>query len=237
MDNLLFVALVAYALKTGDDVALPTFQRRILGLLKDLRVNEWEDIPWIEEFTKTIEVDKENLPEIIAEFLEMVHEFSDEELAVEASEIRLGFLINSVSDPDEPVKHVQCTYTILWEDGKLVDYICKPFGLEGPLSIESIAKLSEIFMDQFVESCVHPGLDLFHNKSAKKLSDEKLKELIGVMHDYVNALDASLRSSYTDVINRIQHRLSSSHEFEPPSVNPVNFLNGDGGFQCGKQQP
>lgn len=233
MDNLLFVALVAYTLKTGDDIALPAFQRRILGLLKELRIKEWEDIPWIEEFTKTLETDKDDLPEIIANFLATINEISDEELTVEASEIRLGFLINSVPDPDQPIKHIQCTYTILWEDGKLVDYICKPFGLTDSLSVESIAKLSEIFMEQFIESCVHPGLDLFHNKSAKKLSDDKLKELIGVLHDYVNALDASVRTPYEDVIKRIRHRLLSSHEFEPPGMDPITVLPGDGGFQCG----
>lgn len=236
MDNLLFVALVAYALKSGDDIALPTFQRRILGLLKDLRIKEWEDIPWIEEFTKTVEAAKEELPEIIAEFLEMVSDYSDEELVTEASEIRLGFLINSVPDPDNPVKSLQCTYTILWEDGKLVDYICKPFGLTETLSIESLAKLSEIFMEQFVESCVHPGLDLFHNRSAKKLSDEKLKDLIGVMYAYVNEMEASQRAPYEDVIKRVQHRLLSVHEFEPPSNNPVSVLPGNGGFQCGKKK-
>lgn len=236
MDSLFLTALVSFAVTSANSGSLVEFQSRILALMKELKENEWNSILWVDDFLQYLEVDKEDLPEVIHEFLGLFKEYSMEELVAEASDIRMGFFIESAPKFDNSIKTVQCTYTIQWKDGSLLDYICKPYGLQGDLQVGDMAKLGSVFLDQFLESSIQPGLDHFHTHSARTLDDKKLEELIGVMHSYVNAMPASDRSAYKNVIDRVEHRLLQRFEFEPPALDGLTYLNGKGGFKCGQKR-
>lgn len=231
MDSLFFTALVSFAISEADNASLPDFQQKMMLLLKDLKDKEWETIPWVDSFLEYLEVEQEKLPEIISDFMDMLHAYSFEELIEEACDIRIAFFLESALPLEYAIKTVQCTYTVQWADGSVLDYICKPFGVKAPVEVEDIANVCSVCLDQFVEASIQPGLDHFYQNSSQLLDDSKLEKLISVMHDYVNELPMKDRHGYERLIDRIKHRLLQKLEFEPPSLDGLIYFKGKGGFQ------
>ena len=237
MNNLIYVALVAFALKTARSTDQVNFEKRCLELFEEVREAgmEWAELPWYDEFLDTISADAPLLSEMFEDFYENFEKHNIQDLLYDANEIRHEMLIEAAPPFKSDVSKFMCTYTIEWTDGTTVDYICRPFGTPGVLNLDLLNRLSNLFTGQFLESILHPGMDVFHDQSARPFNQDKFEELLGVLHEYVGKIDNSDRKPYSDVVKRLEHRFKLDPEIKPPPDEDLIILQNGGGFKAPKE--
>ena len=133
------------------------------------------------------------------------------------------------------VSKFMCTFTIEWADGTTVDYVCRPFGTPNVLNLDLMNRLTHLFTGQFLESMLHPGIDVFHDQSARLFKQDKFEELLGVLHEYISKMDNSERGPYSDVVRRLEHRFKLDPEIKPPPNEDLVVLQNGGGFKAPKE--
>ena len=237
MDNLILIALTAFSVKTGEDFSLPAFQHRFTELVRDLQENidDIYAIFWFDEFRKTVKMEDElEFQNAVDSFFTLLSEYGVTELLHEAGDIRQQFLIEAAPRFNHPPRKFMCTYTIEFEDETHVDYICRPFGIPSAINVDMLARLTHLFADQFVESSIFPGLDVFHDQSAKQFSAKKFEELMTVLDKYINSMDSNEREPYRVLTQRLSHRFSLDPELKPPQSGDLHFLSNGGGFKRGE---
>lgn len=222
-------SLVHYILDNVKNDSVEEFQACLLRCVNDLKSKEWEDIHWLNQFAPYLELDEpEELPQMIAEFLESAEDDSLESIVDEATEIRLEHKLENSKVPRVPIENVVTTYTVEWEDGKTVDYVCKAFGAEKPITIPFIRQLTKTFSDQLMESLMYPGPDNIHETVAKNFDVAVFKKMMGVLYEYVENGDPEQYDQGMMIINRLYHRFLdfASHV----NSGNIEFLNDEGGF-------
>lgn len=224
-----FEFLVHYVLDHVKDDSLVEFQKALSRCVEDLKTKDWETIPWLNQFVPYLELDEEDeLPQMIADFLESAEEDSLEYLISEGTEIRLEAMIDQARTPRIPIENIVTTYTIEWEDGKTVDYVCKAFGVEKPFTIPFIHELTKTFGDQLMESFVYPGPDSIHATVAKPFDIGLFKKLMGVLYDHIEKNEPENYDQGMLIINRIYHRFL---DFAATAgTGKIEFLEDTGGF-------
>jgi len=237
VNNLIYVALVAFALKTARSTDQASFEERFLELFEEVREAgmEWAELSWYDEFLDTISADAPLLSEMFEDFYENLEKHDIRDLLYDANEIRHDLMIEAAPPFKSDVSKFMCTYTIEWVDGTTVDYICRPFGTPRVLNLDLLNRLTNLFTGQFLESMLHPGMDVFHDQSARPFSQDKFEELLGVLHEYISKIDNSKRKPYSDVVKRLEHRFKLDPEIKPPPDEDLVILQNGGGFKAPKE--
>ncbi len=237
MNNLIYVALVAFALKTARSTDQASFEERFLELFEEVREAgmEWAELSWYDEFLDTISADAPLISEMFEDFYENLEKHDIQDLLYDANEIRHDLMIEAAPPFKLDVSKFMCTYTIEWADGTTVDYVCRPFGTPRALKLYLLIRLTILFTGQFLESMLHPGMDVFHDQSARPFSQNKFKELLGVLHEYISKMDNSERGPYSDVVKRLEHRFKLDPEIKPPPAEDLVILQNGGGFKAPKE--
>lgn len=237
MDNIILIALAAFAVKTGQDVSLPAFQHRFAELVRDLQdnIDDIYSIFWFDQFRKTVKMEDElEFQSSVDDFFTLLSEIGLTELLHEAGDIRQQFLIEAAPKFNNPPRKFMCTYTIEFEDETYVDYACRPFGIPATIDVEMLARLTHLFADQFVESSISPGLDVFHDQSARQFPAKKFDELMTVLDKYISSMSSNEREPYRLITQRMSHRFCLDPELKPPQSGDLHFLNNGGGFKRGE---
>lgn len=234
MNNLVYVALVAFALKTAKTTASHHFEERFMDLLDDVREAgmQWDDLPWYDDFIATISLDEAQVSEMFMDFHENLDKYGIQDLLFDANEIRQELMVEAAPPFKTEVSKFMCTFTIEWVDGTTVDYVCRPFGTARSLDLDMLNRLTHLFTGQFLESMLHPSLDVFHDQSARPFPQDKFEELIGVLHEYISKMDNSERGPYSDVVKRLEHRFKVDPEIKPPPNEDLVVLQNGGGFKA-----
>jgi hypothetical protein len=237
VNNLIYVALVAFALKTAESTDQASFEERFLELFDEVREAgmEWSELPWYEDFLATISADAPLVSEMFEDFYEGIEKHDPQDLLFDASEIRHEMLVEAAPPFKTNVSKFMCTFTIEWADGTTVDYVCRPFGTPNVLNLDLMNRLTHLFTGQFLESMLHPGIDVFHDQSARLFKQDKFEELLGVLHEYISKMDNSERGPYSDVVRRLEHRFKLDPEIKPPPNEDLVVLQNGGGFKAPKE--
>jgi len=236
VNNLIYVALVAFAIKTAKSTDQASFEERFLELFEDVREAgmEWSELPWYEDFLKTITPDAPLVSEMFEDFYESIEKHDPQDLLFDAAEIRHEMMVEAAPPFKTNVSKFMCTFTIEWADGTTVDYVCRPFGTPNVLNLDLMNRLTHLFTGQFLESMLHPGMDVFHDQSARLFRQDKFEELLGVLHEYISKMDNSERGPYSDVVKRLEHRFKVDPEIKPPPNEDLVVLQNGGGFKTPK---
>lgn len=236
MNNLIYVALVAFAIKTAKSTDQASFEERFLELFEEVREAgmEWSELPWYEAFLETITADAPLVSEMFEDFYENIEKHDPQDLLFDAAEIRHEMMVEAAPPFKTNVSKFMCTFTIEWADGTTVDYVCRPFGTPNVLNLDLMNRLTHLFTGQFLESMLHPGMDVFHDQSARLFRQDKFEELLGVLHEYISKMDNSERGPYSDVVKRLEHRFKVDPEIKPPPNEDLVVLQNGGGFKTPK---
>ena len=236
MNNLIYVALVAFAIKTAKSTDQASFEERFLELFEEIREAgmEWSELPWYEAFLETITADAPLVSEMFEDFYENIEKHDPQDLLFDAAEIRHEMMVEAAPPFKTNVSKFMCTFTIEWADGTTVDYVCRPFGTPNVLNLDLMNRLTHLFTGQFLESMLHPGMDVFHDQSARLFRQDKFEELLGVLHEYISKMDNSERGPYSDVVKRLEHRFKVDPEIKPPPNEDLVVLQNGGGFKTPK---
>lgn len=236
MNNLIYVALVAFAIKTAKSTDQASFEERFLELFEEVREAgmEWSELPWYEAFLETITADAPLVSEMFEDFYENIEKHNPQDLLFDAAEIRHEMMVEAAPPFKTNVSKFMCTFTIEWADGTTVDYVCRPFGTPNVLNLDLMNRLTHLFTGQFLESMLHPGMDVFHDQSARLFRQDKFEELLGVLHEYISKMDNSERGPYSDVVKRLEHRFKVDPEIKPPPNEDLVVLQNGGGFKTPK---
>lgn len=236
MNNLIYVALVAFAIKTAKSTDQASFEERFLELFEEIREAgmEWSELPWYEAFLETITADAPLVSEMFEDFYENIEKHNPQDLLFDAAEIRHEMMVEAAPPFKTNVSKFMCTFTIEWADGTTVDYVCRPFGTPNVLNLDLMNRLTHLFTGQFLESMLHPGMDVFHDQSARLFRQDKFEELLGVLHEYISKMDNSERGPYSDVVKRLEHRFKVDPEIKPPPNEDLVVLQNGGGFKTPK---
>ena len=235
MHNPLLVGLVAYALRTSQSVHQSHFQPHFLELVKDLRMSEnWDELPWYADLHQdwVDRIETEAFLELLSDFKAMFGEILPEQLIPPGQEIRLRILVDNAKPISYKITSVYGTFTVQWEDGTQIEYNCRPLGAEKVVfNTQMIAKLSHLFADQFVEASVQPGLDTFHDQVAKPFDPEKFSDLMKILQDHIQGLDAADREDYMHIFIRLNHQFGPGPDMQMQGEDPpLEFIEGGGGF-------
>lgn len=226
-----FEALVAYAIDSAGDKSLPAFQDQFSNLLKQLQEKEWEDIHWLGSFCEYLDIDREDLPDAIREFVDFYENYEFDELIKESIEIRNDILLEDVEMPTFPIRNITATFTIEWLDGKAVDYVCRPFGLATPTSVQAIANLAKIFTDELIQSLLYPGPDAIYASTAKKFDKDVFVSLMKDLYSLLEEKDIKDRDMCLNIFRRIYHRFYFDNQANPGLNERLEFYAGSGGFE------
>jgi hypothetical protein len=254
VQNLLFVLLVSFAVRTSSSLKLNDFRSRLTLLLNGLKrlslqSEEYDEdlasaalkLPWWDEFLDFI---KEKMPDKHEELVERFSDFTEvvdtneiEDLLTDGEIIRTEVLLENQESPTYSVKEVQATYIVRWADGQQAEYTCKPYkSSDAPFGIQQLLDLVSMYHDQFYEVMLNPGLDTLHDQAAKPFDSSKFDELFRVLAKYVADMPGSDRGPYEDILSRIRHHFGEMQETLRPVRRPnLKFLKSSGGFQLGDQ--
>lgn len=235
MQNPLFAGLTAYALSSAKSSASEHFQPRLLHLLKDLKMSrDWEDLPWYSEM-------KEECGQIpAASFVDLQADFSDRlaradlnQLLAFGAALRIELLVASAPATKHKLVNVFATYVMQWEDGKQVEYNCRPYNLPADrIEVPTLARIARMFTERFIETaCERPGLDAYYEHVAAPFNQDAFLELMNVLSRYVGAIPAEQQGIYESIVVRLLHQFGpapeAAAEAEGPSIEPTG---GGGGF-------
>jgi hypothetical protein len=236
MQNPLFAGLVVYALNTAKSSRVEHFQPRLLHLLKDLKMHsEWEDLPWYPEIMKEWgQIPATVLIDLRAGFRSALLKADLNDLLTFGTAIRLQLMIDNAPLTRHKLVNLYATYVMQWEDGRQVEYTCRPYRISTDcIEIATAAKLTRTFAEHFIEAISErPGLDDYYENVAKPFDEDIFLELMEVLSRHVDTMPEAQQADYRNTVIRLQHAFGPAPELaEYSEETPAEPLEGDGGFQ------
>jgi len=235
MQNPLFTGLVVYALNSAESSAVEHFQPRLLHLLKDLKItSDWEELPWYEGAMKSwSQIPPEVFIDLLSGFREAMVQADLNQLLALGTAVRLELMVSNAQPTEHKVVNVFATYTVQWEDGRQVEYNCRPHNIAVErIEVPILAKLSRMFSEHFIEAmCERPGLDSYYANVAKPFDEDAFLELMQFLTDHVEKMPEEQQADYQNIIVRMTHQFGPAPDLSPTETKPIEPIEGGGGFQ------
>lgn len=234
----LFTGFVAFVMQELPDYALENFQNSMLKRLTAFQESEtpqlldwYEDLEsyWREHLTDEV------IDEDLEAFNVLLSAIDIEELMQLSLIIRRDLSAEDLPDLVNTVKAFSATYTLEWEDGRRLEYNCKPISLQEKLRFETpmLLDLALVFDRQIAETLISPGPDTLYEQAARPYDVAKYDELMNVLQNYIAQKPGGDRDPYIDVLARVMHQFGPAPKLElivESEDDTIEWLDNGGGF-------
>lgn len=240
MISQLFVGFVSYVAGRMDAHNLEKFQDEIAALLEELQnSDDTAEISWYSELKDywASQIDEDEIEEGEERFLEFINSLDEDQLIHLATDIRNEFMLESAPPLIYEIDSFYAVFFVKWKDGMQAEIRCNPvieeeFKETFELSVEKIDEMMEAFQQQITEITLKPGFDSLHDQVSNPFPRDKFDELIGVLDDYINKQEATLRPDYDLVLKRFKHIFEQEKDdsIKDYPSDQIDWLNNGGGF-------